>query len=380
VTGTSVVERAERELRRLSQVGLDGQALALQAMQVLRSIVPLEAYFWAAADPSTLLFTGSVVSEIPERVTPLFLANEFLDSDVNKFERLARGRSRIATLYAATDGAPERSSRFRDILAPLGLGDELRVALMDGPGCWGFLCLHREAGGRPFSADELRLVQRLSGLLARGLRSTVLLEAARSSRTPGEPGLLILDSAYRVASLTPAAERWLAEIQDTPARQELPQVVTMLATKLLATLRDRTGASGDAPLPSTWTRARSGGWVHLHASPLVGPRAEQQIAVLLERARPNQTATLLLQAHGLTSREVEVSRLVLGGRSTRDIAQDLSITTLTVQQHLKAVFEKVNVRSRRELLARVFAEDYLPHLLAGTPRDSKGAFTGPLNG
>ena len=58
-----------------------------------------------------------MVEEIPERVTPQFLTNEFLQDAVNKFVHLARRRDPVDSLYRATAGEPERSPRYRDILA-----------------------------------------------------------------------------------------------------------------------------------------------------------------------------------------------------------------------------------------------------------------------
>jgi DNA-binding CsgD family transcriptional regulator len=62
---------------------------------------------------------------------------------------------------------------------------------------------------------------------------------------------------------------------------------------------------------------------------------------------------VLLVAHGLTGREAEVARLILRGLSTGEIADGLHITPYTVQDHLKAVFDKVGVRSRGELAVRL---------------------------
>ena len=50
------------------------------------------------------------------------------------------------------------------------------------------------------------------------------------------------------------------------------------------------------------------------------------------------------------------------GLSTRQIAARLFITEHTVQRHLSNIFEKVGVRSRRDLVKRLFVEQVLPTL------------------
>lgn len=56
-------------------------------------------------------------------------------------------------------------------------------------------------------------------------------------------------------------------------------------------------------------------------------------------------------------------RLVVRGLSNRRISEDFHVSENTVQRHLSNIFEKVGVRSRRELLKRLFFENLLPGML-----------------
>ncbi|HEX5499232.1 MAG TPA: GAF domain-containing protein, partial [Thermomicrobiales bacterium] len=156
------LRRTEQAIIRLCHAGLDSRSLRIEALRRLRAVVPIDAAFWATVDPATLLFTGSVVEEIPESITPAFLTNEFLQDDVNKFVQLAHAARPVQSLYAATRDEPAASWRYREILAPIGLGDELRAALRAGSVTWGAMCLHRDLTGAPFSPAEAAFLERVA--------------------------------------------------------------------------------------------------------------------------------------------------------------------------------------------------------------------------
>jgi DNA-binding NarL/FixJ family response regulator len=52
------------------------------------------------------------------------------------------------------------------------------------------------------------------------------------------------------------------------------------------------------------------------------------------------------RADGLTTREVEILRLVTGGLTNRQLAEELGVSTRTVDAHLRSVYAKLGVKSR----------------------------------
>ena len=80
--------------------------------------------------------------------------------------------------------------------------------------------------------------------------------------------------------------------------------------------------------------------------------------MILEPARRPELAPLIAEAYGLTERERTITAQVARGLSTGEIAVELHVSPYTVQDHLKAIFEKLDVSSRGALVARLFFEHY----------------------
>jgi DNA-binding CsgD family transcriptional regulator len=365
-------ERAAERIAELPAKGLELVAFWCEARDALASAVP---YYmtpcWFTLDPASLLVTShhdhGMIGELP----PEWLAHEYYEDDFHNLADVARSARGISTLHEATGGDPSRSRGWREHVEPYGAEQELLVALRARTGeAWGMLGLYREPGQPEFDPDELEFLRAMAPHLAEGARRGLLVGEASEPDRPDAPGLVVLDPDWSVESLTPGVERWLCELPDGDweAQGKLPPAVLAVAGRALRTAENR-----DAPGEVALARVLSseGRWIVLHGASLVADGA-RRAAVIIEPAHPARISPLLMSAYGLTDREQDVTRLVLRGDSTAQIAGELCVSAHTVQQHLKSVFEKTGVRSRRELVGKVFFAHYEPRIRDNERRVIKG--------
>jgi DNA-binding CsgD family transcriptional regulator len=356
------MERAEPRLRareaviRLAHAGLDSVTLRREVGKRIERTVPAASYGFATLDPSTLLLTSVVRTGIPDDTVPLLALNEYAHNDYNKFAELGLRPRPVARLSAATAGRLSRSLRYRTIFEPLGWGDELRAVFVAGRLSWGFICLHRERSDHVFDERDELFLASVVAHIGNGLRKSLLIQPVAGDaggHDPG-PGLIELTDTLEVAAVNDAAAAWLDELDPDGAARgaQLPHAIHAVVAQLAALDADPCSAAA----PRLPVRTRAGRWLVLHASHLRGDSAEPRIVVIIESAKPLELAPLITRAYGLSPRESEVCLLVLEGLSSNQIAGRLHIATNTVQDHLKAVFEKAGVHSRRELVGQLLRE------------------------
>jgi DNA-binding CsgD family transcriptional regulator len=326
----------------------DFASLSRRLIERIKRVVTVEASFFAASDPDTLLFTAAWAEEPLAAAGPRFMANEFgTQIDVNRFVELARAKQPVATLDAATGGQRAASARFREIMAPLQLGDELRVALRSGQTTWGFLCLHRE-GKTGFSSRDVSVLAKIAPHAGEALRRIVAGSLPPLRSAGAEPGILLTESDI-IVGMTGSAASWLSELGggDIAVGDALP--LSLLGViRRLETLENSVVR---APLPALTIATPSGCLLEVHAARVTGMAGRGSVAITLAPAGAAARSCLLLAARGLTPAQCRVASSVLRGLATRQICAELSISEHTVQDHLKAVFQKLGVSSRRELVA-----------------------------
>jgi DNA-binding CsgD family transcriptional regulator len=353
--------RAHAEILTLVHHSVGVGEFSLAAAKSLRRAVSFDGVCVLTIDPATLLPTSETVEHgLPQAALARMAEIEVAEVDFNKFSDLASASLPAATLHDATHGDLDRSLRHRELRQPLGLGDELRAALVADSGTWGGITLLRE-NGPAFTPAETRFVASLSGHLAEGLQRALLHTALSTNPDDVDVGLLVLADDNSVQLGNSAAQRWLDELQGSDRnRNHLPIVIPAVAEQARLTAAGHT--------PGTIARARvstaSGRWLLVRGS-MLGVGSDARVAVILEPAPSPDLAPLIAAAYGLTDREKLVTQFVAQGHSTHAIAWRLHLSPYTVQDHLKSIFDKAGVSARGELVARLFFEHYAPQLAEG---------------
>jgi DNA-binding CsgD family transcriptional regulator len=350
------MERAKDRIAELSRRGYDLVTFWRECTEVLDIAIPhYNKPCWYTLDPASLLITSHYHDGLPEYPSKM-LRHEYYGDDVNQVADVVRSEAGISTLHEATGGDPSSSPSWHMNMA-MGGDQEMIAGLRTGDAVWGAVGLYRAPGEPLFDSEEKALLKAIGPDLATGARTGLLVGEARDPQWPDSPGLVVLSDDGEVESTTAGVERWLADLPDGDwDAGRLPSAVHAVAGRAL-----RTAENADEPGEVALARvlSRSGIWIVLHGTSLVAS-GSRRAAVIVERAHPARITPLLMSAYGLTAREQEVTRLVLRGDSTTQIAERLVVSPDTVQEHLKKIFEKTNVRSRRELVGKVFFAHYEP--------------------
>ncbi len=322
----------ERLARR---VGGDSRGLRAGVVAQLRRTVGFDWYVFVLTDPVTTVGVDPL-AEVPDGLgLPGLVRAKYLTA-LNRWTTLSAA--------AALGDRAAESAAWQQVPREHGVVDVLSVVFRDGHGCWGFLDLWSR---RPFGVEQLRRVDAVAPAVTAALRGTQAAALRRpSSGDAVGPVVLVLDDALRVVSRTATADDWLARLLP-PAAGALP--VPAAAYNVAAQLVAREQGV-DAHPPRGRVHLGEGTWAVVGAARLAeGPG----VVVTLEPITAEDRSDLVARAFALSPRERTVVAEVCAGATTAAVAASLHLSPLTVQDHLKSVFRRTGVRSRRELAALV---------------------------
>lgn len=357
-------ERVRRDVEVLALAGLDLATFMAEVDLSINRVLRASAMCAATIDPTTNLLTSSYkfgdLAGRHERDLEWSLIEYGGDEPTSFIDMYTCGTAAIG-MHLETGGDLRRSMRLRDCISPFyGYGDELRVVASTDARVWGACAFFRAPADQPFDRADVEFAASLAPFLAKGFRTGLMTHAADFVEDPTTvgPAVIIVDADDRLRQISLGAEQRLTEIiVNDHSGGAMGTIAALVASA-------RRYASGVVDvLPRGRVRLRSGRWVVLQASPLAGrDGATGDVVITIEDARPAEIVPLLVEAFGLTARERDITQFVLQGAETKEIAAALSLSAYTIQDHLKAIFEKADVHSRRELIAKVFFDQYQPRI------------------
>lgn len=318
----------------------DARDLRLALLEELRQVVPFDAFAWLLTDPGTQVGSSPIadVPCVPE--LPRLIRLKYATT-TNRWTHQTRP---VERLHAVTRGRLDESLVWRELLVDHHVTDVASVVFRDHLGCWAFLDLWRVGG--IFTDDEADILAEHADVITVALRRCVLRTFAPPSeprRETVEPIVLLMSDRLDVLAQTPATEAYLhALIPPEDGRPPIPAAAYNVAAQLLA----KESGIDDHP-PATRIHLTGDDWLKLRAA-----RIGDDLAVTIERASASERLDLYGRSAGLTPREMELLSVLATGADTRTAAGRLFVSEHTIQDHLKAIFAKTGVSSRRELLAR----------------------------
>lgn len=326
---------ARRDIAALAKAGLGVAELHAAAIALVDRVVPAELTCWASLDPDTTAISSMIsgTTRIPQQYEPLLATYEYDGHEPNTFAELAKRPDPVARLDERA-----RSGRFNEVWRPLGLKSELRTIFRIDGTCWGAAGMVR---GKDFTEREAEFMASVAPALAAATRVAARSNTHANTDSGGESAIVVVGANGLPRAVTAATRQWQSELD-------------MIAPgRFLVMLRAvAVGARGRGSFRAR-VRDTKGGWILLQASKLISDADTDETVVTIERATGTELLGVLFAAYGLTTRERDICDEVIAGRSTSDIAARLAISAHTVQDHLKSVFSKVDVRSRGELVAKL---------------------------
>lgn len=335
-------------IKALCYQGLDSATLRERVGDRLSRHLRAPSFCFGVSDPASALPVHSVTVGLAPEAMHAFL-DLLLVAPSLDFGAWLRRSDRVARLEDLV-GDVAHDPYMAEVLRPSGLRYDVQLSCISGGRTWGHVCIRRREQDGPFAGHELRFLAALVPHLAAGLRAAAT-RAALAAAPGTQTGVVIFGPDGEVELANGIAERLFVR-PSSGTRHSYLTAVSIVAGMLERALTD----DGGRVVPAmTVTDEAHGEIYRLRGERLTGADGRPRGLVLIEPASgtsPAGTREALTQL-GLTAREAEVALAVLRGRTTLEIAEELTISPHTVHDHLRKVFDKLDVGSRQQLAVRL---------------------------
>ncbi|MDR7269379.1 DNA-binding CsgD family transcriptional regulator [Pelomonas saccharophila] len=340
-------------LRELCALDLPTPLVMPTLLAELHAFVPSSRNLFDWCDGNGALARYCVEGSVDERVAKLYFDEFHNKREAEAMPSFAQALASGAVLNSAAQLDTGRflgSALYAEIWRPQGFRYRVELIVRSREGRpLGSLVLYRGPGEPCFTAAEEARLLPLLPYLAQALSRDTLPRCApeRWQPAPEAAEVLLLDEAGRLGHASAGARRLLLQAGPGPG----PQPAQPSTEALLAGLH---AAAQGGPV-TQWVDSPWGRF-ELNAQRLdaVDPATPCWTQVQLRRLEPSELADeRRLQGFELSSGQATVARLLMQGLAQAQVAQRLGVAPSTVVDHTRKLYQRLGVRSARELLDKL---------------------------
>lgn len=333
----------------------DPDGLATCIVETLPEVVPSEWTSYNEVDPQSEK-ASVIIDPMPpdlaggERPLDVFERHIHEHPLVRYYQRTGDGRALKVSDFL-TGSQFHRLGLYNEFFQKIDVEHQIAITLPAPPPLMIGIAVNRR--GRDFSERDRLLLDVLrphliqayhnAGSVARIQRDSTLMAQAVEEL---DRGVVFLAGRDRVSLCTERARKWLSEYFEPAPR---PDLLPESLQRWVEHQRSLLSKNGDVPPPrEPLVMEREGKRL---VARLVEDQPEDQLLLLLEE-RSSPLAAAPLQTLGLTNREAEILRWIARGKTNKEIATILYISSLTVKKHLEHIYHKLDVETRTEAVSR----------------------------
>jgi DNA-binding CsgD family transcriptional regulator len=362
--GRAMKRKKLQRIRNICNLGIDGHTLVPLLLPEIRKIVPAYSSTFHWLD-NAYKFTN-VFDESPD--APAFIStfvNHFL-GDRDLLARLSLSKwlrtSKASVTITSTEQLAFRhfyhSDFYHEILKPMGYHHSLYLGIKSGSEPAGILVLHRQPGECSFSQRDENNLRELSPLIAQALRQKKeCIDVLPSKR---EIGLCLLNEQGDIHHINQQGRKMMLLATHSIIKKGLPSPLDdkeLIPSEIKSIAQKLSEEFDSHDLPSLsapkWEVNNSWGSFLFQANWFQKPKNCEKglIAVTAQYCEPNLYRVVLeCDELKFTSRQTEVTTLLLKGLSYGSISDNMHLSSHTVNDHIKNIYQKLGVHNRNELL------------------------------
>ena len=189
--------RCLERLGRAAESSLDQDSIRFETVAELQRVIGFDRWCWPLCDPETLLPSGGLAEHDFGPGVPRSLELEYGGDRFAAKDDVARRAKPSGSLSVDTHGDLACSSRWDEILRPVGIGDIVVAACRDALGCWGWIEAYRDKSDQPFEEEDVDLLEQVGFRLGSSLRRSAMRPRDSGAGGGGPPGVIVLDHNMR---------------------------------------------------------------------------------------------------------------------------------------------------------------------------------------